>query len=715
MTQDIPSPKAAPKSRQTLFQKMIKGSDDRNSQAYFHVPLQQMALTIKTVDWTPTDFEKKIQHYGVLFEYLHRRFGKEAEPLNTVLLSQDLIAWLLEPAEEKYPLPLTNFLWLIAHYVEPFNRLYDIKTKRGIEGLYRSMAAEYYIGMNLPAILLPDAVFDYLAQDYPCAHAPAAPVMPLSRGLAHIWREYIPEVPFTPDDALARTKFFMRFLVFAQMTEIDLRLFNPALVHYLNTPLFETDMQGVHATGLIYEVLHMAGMGNIVEWQNKTYVSEMTRRFFGGAFSAMMLPAAIMDPHAVLAARCGVSKHIPKYLTGGTRAQKKYIMQDEQALPQDHNKAWVNIIETGDGLTPFNAMTRQIHLAIKEARVPATTILPPYAPYKDYIKSQQLENMPWGGINLFAVDLKKCADVMLSQGLATMNGRINIGYCTWETNLLPLSYRVGAELLDEIWVPTEYVKKVFAAATATPVYVMPYPVTLCKPCAHLGRQLYDLPDDVFVFITALDCFDLMARKNPVAAARAFQQAFPDNPKVRLLIKIGNLDKANVPKEFSSLEKIQEYSRRDPRIILVHQNFSDEEMSAFMNMADCYISLHRHSAYGRAIMEAMLLGKPVILTKGSGPADYATEKTAALVECVECSVVYDAYEYLDRERGHRWHDPELSHAATLMQRMVEDSAYAQSLARAGQHHIATHYHPEVIGKKMRDRIETIMKSNYGSAV
>lgn len=701
-------------SKLTLFQKMLQASKEPGMHTFFHVPLQQLVHKLNGTDWELTLTEKQMRYSSVLFEYLHRRFGRDGNTKNnTVLLSPDLIKWLNEPAKGDYPMLITNFMWLTLNYVKPFDRLYDIKTKKGIQDYYLDMAGKYYIGMALPSCLMPAAVFDYLSENYPCANAPSAPVLPLSRGLAHLWREYIPEVPFAPDNAMSRAHFFMRYLVFAQVTEADLRMFSKELIAYLNAPLFASDRSGAAATGLIYEVFRLAGMGDDPKWNTPSFVSDKIQQFYAGALNSLVLPPEVASHHQALARTFGGVSDAVKVLPQDIKANKKYILQDEAALPIDTQKALVNLIEAGEAHAPFNAITSCIAKALDAVKVARTYILPEYDNYPQLIKSNNLENKPWAKLNLFALDLDKAADMMLSQGLKYFNGRINIGYCTWETSQLAKANKVGLPLLDEVWVPTEYVKQVFTAQTQSPVHVMPYPIALAKPSAYLNRASFGLADNTFMFLNTLDCVDWMSRKNPLAIARAFQKAFPNQPDVRLVIKTRNMDKPKVAAEYLHLRHIQEMTHGDPRIILIHKDLSDSDMSALMHMADAYVSLHRHSAYGRAIMEAMSIGKPAVVTKGSGPADYATEQTAALVNAIECSTIYDAYYHLENERGHRWLDPDVVHAATQMRRIVDDKAYAQSIAKAGQAYINTHYSAQSTGTKMLARLNNLMASHHGN--
>lgn len=691
-----------------LFERLSQPSSEPGIHGYMHVPLQQKTLTNLVAEWELTDLEKQIRHGGVMFEYLHRRFGRDEGPLNTVFLSKRLIEWLNAPASGHFPLPVTNFIWLIMHFVTPFDLLYDVKNSKGIEDFYLELTSKYWIGMALPSCLVPDSVFDHIAQDYPSQRPVPQPALPLSRGLAYIWRNYIPEVPFAPEDALSRAQFFARFLRFVQITEVDLRLFSSQLINYLNAPLFPSDKPNIHATGLIYEVLRLAGIANPDDWQDKMQVSQRIRSFYHDAFASLILPASIVQPHMELAMRMGLSTKPPAELRPGEKANKKYIMDDVPASAQNHDKAFINIIETGDANGLFNAITSSLSQAIKTTNVPAAYILPSYEPYVGHIKNNKLENYPWGKINLFAVDLSKCADTMLSLGLATMNGRINIGYCTWETSQLPKAHQAGLDLLDEIWVPTEQVRCIMTAATSKPVYVMPYPVTVAAPSHHIFRGLYGIPNNAYVFVSAIDCFDLLARKNVLNTAKIFLRAFPENPDVRLIIHIRNIDKSNAPKEHALILRLQEIARKDSRIILCHENLTDSEFAGLLGLADCVVSLHRFSAYGRTVMQAMLLGKPVIVSQGTGPADYASDQTAFIVKTDEASIVFDAYKYLDRERGHRWFDPDIADAVRVMKCVINNRSAAQTVAAAGQALIRNNYNPLICGARMAQRIHELIK-------
>lgn len=708
--------KTSQADKPTLFEILSQKPKDGRFPDCFNLPLLQKILIEPEPTFRLTEKETELRIYGTVFNYFHRRFEKEnLVNCNAVLLSANLRQWLAAPAKDKSPYAVNNLAWLITKNLSPFDWLYDIRSKKGVEDLYTEMAIRYFITMDLPGDLVPPAAFDYLGEDYPCMAEPKEPSLPLSRGFAHIWRDYIGEVPFDPENATARNSFFMRVLVFMQMTELDTRLFSPKLVAYLNGPLYGCGKDGVAVTGLIYEVFRLAGFAENLKWSEPEFASEMVQRFFNSAFASLILPPIVSDHHIGMAALLGMSIQPKIKLRAGEKARQRYMMEDVPALPVDTTKAKVNIIETGEVFGSFNVITRNLLHGIERSGIPAAYILPLFEPYSRHVREANLENKPWGCINVFSAPLEKLADLMLSHGLQNFNGRYNIGYCNWETSVLPQSRKLGLELLDEVWVATEFQKKIFIAAADKPVHVMPYPVVAAKPDARLGRAFFDISQDAYVFLTSMEVVDWMPRKNILGVIDAFRRAFPDQKEnVRLIVKTRYLDKGICSKSNGYMMRIQQNAVEDQRILLFHNDYSDTEMASLYSIADCYVSLHRNSAYGRAVMEAMLQEKPVIVTRGSGCADYTHEQNAALIDAVPCSVVYDTYEHLEYDPRHQWLDPDIAMAAKAMRRMASDRAYAASLGRAGRETILKNYSLEACSQRMRARLETLLQTRTGLA-
>ena len=107
----------------------------------------------------------------------------------------------------------------------------------------------------------------------------------------------------------------------------------------------------------------------------------------------------------------------------------------------------------------------------------------------------------------------------------------------------------------------------------------------------------------------------------------------------------------------------------------------------MNVADCYVSLHRSEGFGLTMGEAMALGKPVIATAYSGNLDFMSEDTAYLVGWSEGTVPAGCSPY---PQGAKWAEPDLHAAARLMRHVHENPDEAKEVGRRAQQAIAANH-------------------------
>ena len=247
-----------------------------------------------------------------------------------------------------------------------------------------------------------------------------------------------------------------------------------------------------------------------------------------------------------------------------------------------------------------------------------------------------------------------------------------VGCWAWELESLPACWLHSYSYYDELWAMSSFTAEALRKPGLRPVLEVPHPVTLPNEFKPTPRAEFGFQEET-VFLFMFDPNSFVARKNPQGVIQAFLHAFPgEDEPVRLVIKTHNA--ANFHEIFVSLRALAV----DRRIEFRDECMDREAVLSLVAAADAFVSLHRSEGFGRGPAEAMLLGKPVILTDYSGTRDFADAGNALLVPYTLVPVAFD--EYIGVE-GQCWAEPDLDVAATHM-RWVHQNP--ESAYRLGQH-------------------------------
>ncbi len=281
----------------------------------------------------------------------------------------------------------------------------------------------------------------------------------------------------------------------------------------------------------------------------------------------------------------------------------------------------------------------------------------------------------------------------------------NIGYFFWELNQIPKCHRLALELLDEIWVSSEYDREIYARNTDKPVVNVGMAVEPLPEAAPVARTAIGLEEDSFVFLTTFDSFSFIERKNPLGVIEAFRRAFPaGDEKARLVIKTQNRFRVYDPHQLKMWKRIDAAVRAEPRILVINETYAYKDLLGLKRACDCYVSLHRSEGWGFGMIEAMQLALPVIATAYSGNMEFCTPETAWLVDYELVGVRED--EYIFVERGCHWADPDLDEAATLMRTAVADPVAAKAKGEAAAAFIKGDFSIEAIGRRYAERLAKV---------
>ena len=252
--------------------------------------------------------------------------------------------------------------------------------------------------------------------------------------------------------------------------------------------------------------------------------------------------------------------------------------------------------------------------------------------------------------------------------------RYRIGLWAWELEDFPPHLHKGFDLVDEVWMVSEFCARAIAPHSPVPVKVIPVPVLDPGEKPRPPRA----PGDPVRFLFAFDFNSTGQRKNPWGVVEAFRRAFGDRTDVRLTIKATN---GHLHPEAE--ERLRHVIGADERIELLDRYLSVAELDALYADSDAYVSLHRSEGFGLTVAEAMVRGMPVIATDYGGTTEFFDPAVGWAIpyERAEVGPGWAPYQ----EDG-VWADPDLDAAANAMRAVADDPAEARRRGKAAREHI-----------------------------
>lgn len=312
---------------------------------------------------------------------------------------------------------------------------------------------------------------------------------------------------------------------------------------------------------------------------------------------------------------------------------------------------------------------RRLHAGLEAGGIPSTAIV--------YRRTGSRQEHPFPeGQSIAAYDTNiVCVNadqlpLLRSEAAELFAERYTIGLWFWEISEFPERFHGAFDLVDEVWVGSEFVREAIAPHTTKPVHVVPLPVEAPAPSV-LTREDVDLPD-AFTFVFSFDFLSVLERKNPHAVIEAFTQAFSPGEGPVLVVK--SINGSTDPAGLARLRRVA-HGRHDIRI--VDGYVSTAERDALMALCDCYVSLHRSEGYGLTMAEAMAAAKPVIATAYSGNLTFMDETNSLLVPFELTTVTAGCGPY---PPGAEWAEPDIGVAARLMRDVWENQDDARELGR-----------------------------------
>ena len=307
-------------------------------------------------------------------------------------------------------------------------------------------------------------------------------------------------------------------------------------------------------------------------------------------------------------------------------------------------------------------------------------------------------------IHVFNLNPEHVLDCIMCNRSRIRENDYFIGQFYWELSDVCAIHQPTLDLMDEIWVASEFLAGVYGHRVSVPVVNMGTVVSPIPCQKTYSRGDFGLRDSDYLFLLNFDAGSIVERKNPLAAVEAFEQAFPHGEeKAGLVIKTRNVTQIGPNADRRHWEQTVKRIGNDRRIKVIDATLPDDAMAGLYSITDCYLSLHRSEGFGYGPAEAMYWGKPTIVTAFSGVCDFCTESTAKLVDYELVAVKPKEYPYIDTEGSHFWAQPNVRTARGHMRMLYENPDSGVELGKQGQRLVRERYSERALSQRYVARL------------
>ena len=291
-------------------------------------------------------------------------------------------------------------------------------------------------------------------------------------------------------------------------------------------------------------------------------------------------------------------------------------------------------------------------------------------------------------------------------GLPERGGKL-VTIQPFEFGVLPCSWVEGLKNVDEAWVPSTYVKKVYEDSGVPADKVVVIPNGIDESVFNPEAPPIPIRSDKkfkFLFVGGT-----IRRKGPDVLLKAFIQEFKGHEDVSLVIKdFGG--KAFYPGQtFEETIRMYQDNPLYPEIIYMDDDLSPQELVGLYTACDCLVHPYRGEGFGLPVLEAMACGLPVICTGGGATDDFATDEFAFRIPSKRFSIPPKVG---DKSSGKPlvadgWMiEPDLKSLKSLMRHVFADQPAAAEVGTKAAEHVRNHWTWRVAANLAEKRLRQI---------
>jgi glycosyltransferase involved in cell wall biosynthesis len=276
----------------------------------------------------------------------------------------------------------------------------------------------------------------------------------------------------------------------------------------------------------------------------------------------------------------------------------------------------------------------------------------------------------------------------------------------WEYGAVPRRWIEGIRRsVDEVWVPSDFVRQVLVAggAPAERVRVIPNGVdtSVFRPD---GPRLKPAGARGFVFLFVGGA---IPRKGVDLLAKAYGRAFSPRDDVTLIVK--EIGSETFYRHMSLAKELRQAAgrRNSPHLEVLSREIGDDALAALYRAADAFVLSYRAEGFAMPVAEAMACGKPVIVTAAGPAPEFVPAELGYWVPARRVPVPEPPPPLGALAGEFTWFEPDVDALAARLREVFENRAEAARRGAACAEHIRRTLSWPRVRRLYLDRIEVLL--------
>ncbi|XP_020222438.1 uncharacterized protein LOC109804924 [Cajanus cajan] len=291
-----------------------------------------------------------------------------------------------------------------------------------------------------------------------------------------------------------------------------------------------------------------------------------------------------------------------------------------------------------------------------------------------------------------------------------------IGRTMFETDRVNAEHVERCNIMDYVWVPTEFHMSTFVQSGVDPSKVVkivqPVDVNFFDPVRYIPLDLASraklvLGSGVSKGFVFLSVFKWEYRKGWDVLLKSYLKEFSKDDRVALYLLTNpyhtDSNFGNKILDFvESSDVVEPVSGWSP-VYVIDTHIALSELPRVYKAADAFVLPSRGEGWGRPLVEAMSMALPVIATNWSGPTEYLTEENGYPLPVDRMSEGTEG-----PFKGHLWAEPSEDKLQVLMRQVMSNLTEAIAKGKKAREDMISRFSPEIVANIVADHIQKILE-------